>query len=58
MLHEAASRTVTDDDARYFNILLDLGFPMYDTDRDGDFAAFTIAKIKGDGVFLEAFKAL
>ena len=31
---------------------------MYEVDSCGDFAPFIVAKIKGDGVFLEAFKAL
>lgn len=31
---------------------------MYVEDGEGNFAAFLIADIRGDGVFLEAFKAL
>jgi len=46
------------DDARFFTELVALGFPLYDEDCHGNFAAFTIAELKGDGVFLEAFKAL
>ena len=38
--------------------MLYLGFPLYEEDQDGSFAAFLIADIRGDGVFLEAFNAL
>ena len=58
LLHEAASYAVAEDDARYFNALLDLDFSLYDEDVNGDLAAFSIAKIKSDGVFLEALSKL
>ena len=58
VLHDAAALAVANDDARYFNALLDIGFPMYDIDSNGDFAPFIIANIRGDGVFQEAFRAL
>lgn len=31
---------------------------MYEEDKDGDFAAFLIADLRADGVFIEAFNAL
>ena len=58
MLHVAAAYASKEDDARFFIELLDLGFPLYEEDREGDFAGFLIADIRGDGVFLEAFNAL
>ena len=58
MLHVAAAYACKEDDARFFNTLLNLGLPMYEEDNERDFAAFLIADIRGDGVFLEAFKAL
>ena len=51
-------QAVKADDSRYFSDLVALGFPLYEEDSRGYFAAFFIASIKGDGVFLEAFKAL
>ena len=54
----AAAHACKEDDARFFISLLDLGFPLYEEDRQGDFAGFYIADIRGDGVFLEAFNAL
>ena len=54
----AAVYACKEDDARFFNALLDLGFPLYEEDREGDFAGFLIADIRGDGVFLESFNAL
>ena len=57
-MHTAAIYAAQEDDARFFNILLTLRFPLYEEDIEGDFAPFIIAGIKGDGVFLEAFKAL
>lgn len=58
LLHVAAAYACKEDDSRFFNALLALDFPMYFEDREGDFGAFLIADIRGDGVFLEAFKAL
>ena len=51
VLHDTAVLAVANDDARYFNALLDIGFPLYEIDNNGDFAPFIIADIKGDGVF-------
>ena len=51
VLHDTAVLAVASDDARYFNALLDIGFPLYEIDNNGDFAPFIIADIKGDGVF-------
>ena len=58
VLHEAAILAVKVDDARYFIELVNLGLPLYEEDKKGNFAAFYISNIKGDGVFVEAFKAL
>lgn len=58
VLHDAALLAVKVDDARYFNELVALGLPLYEEDNKGYFASFYIANIKGDGVFVEAFKAL
>ena len=58
LLHEAADLARKADDARYFVVLTQLGFPLYEEDGRGDFAAFLVASIKGDGVFAEAFSAL
>ena len=58
LLHVAAAYACKEDDARFFTSLLNLGFPLYGEDRQGDFAGFLIADIRGDGVFLEAFDAL
>ena len=55
-MHTAAIYAAQEDDARFFNILLTLRFPLYEEDIEGDFAPFIIAGIKGDGVFLEAFR--
>ena len=57
-MHEAAIASVKADDARFFSELVKLGFPLYDEDCNGNFASFSIAAIKSDGVFVEAFKAL
>lgn len=58
LLHIAAANACQEDDARFFNALLDLGFILYEEDKDGNYAAFLIADIRGDGVFIEAFNAL
>ena len=58
LLHEAATKAVDKDDARFLSSLLKLGFPLYEEDGRGELAPFIVAKIRSDGVFLEALVAL
>ena len=58
-MHSVAAYASEEDDARFFGSLMELtGYPLYEEDNNGDQAAFLIARVKSDGVFEEAFKAL
>ena len=58
-MHTVAAYACEEDDARFFASLMELtGYPLYEEDSNGDLAAFLIARVKSDGVFEEAFRAL
>lgn len=58
LLHMAAEVVVTDENTMYFVRLIDMKFPLYHTDCNGDFPTFILTNIKNDQKFATSYYAL
>jgi hypothetical protein len=58
LLHLAAALAASEQDTRYFVRLLDLHFPLYNTDIEQNFPPFLITKVRDSSSFSSVFNAL